>query len=147
MTTIDTDIYTEEGEVRYLIGDTSEPYLLDSNAIQSRLLRYPTVARDQRIYFSSLDSLRFLLSKLALTGSSRRREREGGVEIEEYGGDKYKALKSLYDDLVKNPPAGVSSIPSIHFGGVSKAEIERVRCDPDSFSGSPFYLGWTREND
>lgn len=145
--TIDTDIYTEIGEVRYLIGDVSEPYLLDGTAVQSRLLRYPTLTRDNRVYFSALDCLKYLLSKLALTGSSRRREREGGVEIEEYGGDKYKALRSLYDDLVKNPPSGVSSIPNIHFGGVSKAEVERVRCDPDSESGSPFRLGWTREID
>lgn len=144
--TITTDIYTEVGEVRFLIGDISEPYQLDSTAVQSRLLRYPTLSRDYRIYFSALDCLKYLLANLALTGSSRKRHRAGGEEIEEYGGDKFKALKVLYEDLLQNPPAGVSSIPSIYFGGVSKTEMERVTSDCDSV-GVTLGLGWTTRCD
>lgn len=146
MSTIDTDIFDEEGEVRYNIGDTAVPYLLDSTAIALVLDRYTDKTRAIRIYLASLDALRFLMAKTGLTGSSRRREREGNVEVEEYGGNKYAALKAAYDDLIKNPPPGVTGAATIYFGGTSKTEIDRVRTDPDSV-GAKLPLGWTYAED
>lgn len=127
------DISTENGKVRYNIGDIVEPYILDDTVIDALLSMYPDVTEDVRVWNATVDALRILMARYA-GEADRRREREGSVEIEVYHSNNYGYYKDLLDYYLNNPPAGDKDYGyNLHiFGGVSKSEKRRVCSDPDS---------------
>lgn len=127
------DITTENGKVRYNIGDIVEPYILDDTVIDALLSKYPDETETVRVWKATIDALRILMGRFAIE-SARRREREGSVEVEVYNTNQYGYYKDLLDFYLKNPPADYKDYGyNLHiFGGVSKEEKCRVYDDPDS---------------
>lgn len=140
------DIYTPEGRVRYNLGDTEKPYVLDEIAIVFSLNHYSSLPEAERIWNATYDCFKYLLAKLANTTSTGRREKEGNVEIEEYGSSKYAQVKQAYEDFIKTPIGTTSAYGSVIFGGVSKKEKCRVYNNPDGVQ-MPFQQGWTLSED
>lgn len=140
------DITTEVGQVRYNIGDVFEPYMLEDNVIEFVLDRYPEDSSDIRVWKATIDCLRLLKSRFSMEGE-RRREREGGVEVELYT---TKVLNNICDLILwfeLNPPSSVKRGYDLHiFGGTSKKEINRVRNDPDVPCPNA-YIGMTFEEE
>lgn len=133
---------SEIGKVRLNIGDDEEPLRLVDDVIEIQLEQYTSDTVEIRVWKASLDCLRILLNRAALN-ASRLREREGGVEIEEYRGDVYKALKERYDDLVANPPSDASTDEAtvIVIGGTSQKETDRIKANSDN-KRPPIGIGW-----
>jgi len=126
------DITTDIGKVRYNIGDIVEPYTLSDMVIQTFLDKYQDEYDQYRVWAATVDSLLALKGILAKR-SERRREREGGVEVEVYANFTYDAIKDLLDYYKDNPPKTANYGYDLHmFGGVSKKERQRVEDDPDS---------------
>jgi len=126
------DYSTEIGKVRYNIGDIVEPYTLEDNVIDSLLTKYTEQSEQYRIWAATVDALLILKGILAKR-SERRREREGGTEVEVYANLTYESIKDLYEYYKNNPPADENYGYDLHiFGGVSKEEKNRVANDPDS---------------
>ena len=125
------DINTELGKVRYYIGDYEEPYNLPDEVIQSFLDLYVDESSDYRIWKTVIDCLTIMKGRAARE-SSRRREREGGVEIEVYSNLTYESISELLEWWKDNPPVVPKGYDLHIFGGVSKEEICRVRENPDS---------------
>lgn len=127
------DITTENGKVRYNIGDIVEPYILDDTVIDALLSQYPDESSTVRVWKATIDALRILMGRFAAT-SARRREREGSVEVEVYNTNQYGYYKDLLDYYLGNPPEDYTDYGyNLHiFGGVSKTEKARVCNDPDS---------------
>lgn len=140
------DIYKEAGRVRYNLGDTEYPYTLDEMAIEFALSRYTAQTAEKRIWNASYDCFQFLLAKLANTTSTGRREKEGNVEIEEYGSSKYDQVKKAFDDFLKTSPEDISAFGYLVLGGVSQQEKNRVYDNSDGV-GCPIKTGWTVSED
>lgn len=136
------DYDSEIGQIRLNIGDDEEPLRLIDDILDVQLEKYPSDTSEVRVWKASLDCLNILINRAALN-ASRLREREGGVEIEEYRNDVYKALKERYDDLVANPPvdASTSEATLIVIGGVSKKETTRITNNLDNKRPS-VGIGW-----
>ena len=140
------DITTEVGQVRYNIGDIIEPYLLEDDVIQFLLDKNPDDPSEIRVWKATIAALRVLKGRFSLEGE-RRREREGGVEVEVSSSNIFSNLCDLLHWFELNPPGGVKKHYDLHiFGGVSKREMERVRCNPDSPKPNA-YLGMTYERE
>lgn len=127
------DYTSPEGKVRLNIGDVTEPYMLPDDLILALLLKYEGQPENFAVYYATVDSLLILKGRFAMT-AARRREREGGVEIEEYSAEKYQYISDLLDYWKDNPPDGIigDNFAPFIFGGVSKKEYDRVKNDPDS---------------
>ena len=137
-----TDFSTNLGRVRLTIGDFTEPYYLPDEVIEVTLQTHASEEIQAiLIWKASLDSLRALIAE-ASQEASRRREREGGVEIEDYRNERYEALQDLYDYLVAHPPVGSadSEITCFVIGGTSRKESRRIRQDSD-IQDTPFGIG------
>lgn len=142
---VDADLTTDNGKVRLNIGDVESPFLVDNQIINAFLAVYPSpdFTQEQRIYNSTIDTLRYLKAKIGTQESARMREREGGVEVEVYGSEKYQNICDLLEWFEKNPPSSLGvPFAGVIFGGVSKTEIDRVNNDNDSRNGG-IKLGWT----
>lgn len=139
------DITTENGKVRYNIGDTIEPYLLDDVVIDTLLAQYPDDTSEVRVWKATKDALRILKGRYA-NEASRRREREGSVEIEVYQNLNYGHICDLLDWYENNPPATIAGYNLHIFGGVSKKEKARVCNDPDSVLPPAFIGQYSRDD-
>lgn len=130
------DYTSPEGKVRLNIGDVTIPYLISDELISALLSKYSESSDIVAVYNTTIDALTILKGRFALT-AARRREREGGVEIEEYSSEKYQAICDLLDYWKENPPEGIlaSSFAGFIFGGVNRKEVGRVEDDPLSISG------------
>lgn len=95
-------------KVRFNIGDLGGLDVSD-DVIQFVLGQYEDLDEQTIIRKATVDVLRHLVGKFAST-ATRRREREGGVEVENYGNEKWKTYKDLYDlwtkDASFNPHVG-----------------------------------------
>lgn len=142
------DFTTDNGKVRYNIGDIEEPYILSDVVIDGLLAKYADESPEYRIWAATVDAL-FILKGIAAKNSERRREREGGVEVEVYSNLTYDAISELLDYYKSNPPKpGESYGYDLHiFGGVSKKEVARVKNDPDSNRPYPEIDGTYEEED
>ena len=129
-----TDFYSDVGSVRINLGDFDEPFRLPDDVIIIKLQEYASQSEATRIWNASVDCLKILLNKFALN-ASRLREREGGVEIEEYRNEIYQALKERYKELINNPPAELETTLMI-FGGTSCKESNRVKNNSDNIRTS-----------
>lgn len=149
------DFTTENGKVRYNIGDIEEPYILADVIIDGLLDKYSGESETFRIWKATIDAL-FILKGIAAKNSERRREREGGVEVEVYSNLTYDAISDLLDYYKSNPPKPDEYGYDLHiFGGVSKEEKARVKGDPDSarpypeiggtYEDEPRYVPWEFE--
>lgn len=126
------DFTTENGQVRYNIGDIEEPYILSDVVIDGILSKYTDKSETYRIWAATIDAL-YIMKGIAAKNSERRREREGSVEVEVYSNLTYDAISDLLDYYKDNPPSDDTTGYDLHiFGGVSKKEIDRVKNDPDS---------------
>lgn len=143
-----TDYSTDLGKVRLNIGDDIEPYELADEIITIKLTEYSSYDSEWAIWYASLDCLQILISRASLN-SSRKREREGSVEVEEYRNEVYKALKDRYDFLSANPPSsgvGDNTSTPIIIGGVSKSETTRIENIEDNKRPS-VSVGWFDSGD
>lgn len=143
-----TDYGTDLGKVRLNIGDDVEPYELADEIITIKLTEYNSYDSAWAIWYASLDCLQILISRASLN-SSRLREREGSVEIEEYRNEVYKALKQRYDWLSANPPSsgvGGNEASPIIVGGTSKKETQRITSNYDN-KRPPIGIGWFDSDD
>lgn len=124
--------------VRLMIGDL-DALLVTDQVIQLNLSLYQDKTSPLKEYLTAIDSLRYAIFAQAPTGS-KRREKEGNVEIEVDGTQTIKSLKNAYEFLLKNPPAGIAKA-SIIFGGVSVEEYNRVLSNSDRLA-SEASIGW-----
>jgi len=149
------DFTTDNGKVRYNIGDIEESYILPDVVIDGLLAKYSDESPEYRIWAATVDAL-FILKGIAAKNSERRREREGGVEVEVYSNPTYDAIKDLLEYYKANPPKTPTYGYDLHiFGGVSKEEKQRVKGDPDSarpypevdgtYEDDPKYVPWRFE--
>lgn len=97
------DVTEEEVLLRYSIGDVEVPYELPSPLLILALEKHPEATQTIRVWKASIQCLKWLKAKFA-TQASRRREREGGREVEEYRAEKYKAISDLLKWTEENPP-------------------------------------------
>lgn len=126
------DFSTENGKVRYNIGDIEEPYILSDVVIDGLLAKYTEDSEEYRIWAATVDAL-YILKGIAAKNSERRREREGSVEVEVYSNLTYDSISDLLDYYKANPPMPDAYGYDLHiFGGVSKDEKNRVKNDLDS---------------
>lgn len=140
---VDADLSTDNGKVRLNIGDVTLPYLVDDDIINAYLAMYPapTYSEGIRIYNATIGTLRYLKANFAQT-AARMREREGGVEVEVYGNEKYDAICDLLNWFENNPPSQLGipvAMPII--GGTTKSERDTVECDSETRSNRPS-LNW-----
>lgn len=127
-------------QLRVILGDFEEPYKLPDEVLQYHIDSHSDAPSEEiQLWLAALDSLQTLMRKYAAEGS-RRREREGSVEVEDYRNELYQAVKDIYDDLVLRPPRGVPRA-GITIGGTSVQEVNRVNCDPDSVTYG-IEVGW-----
>ena len=132
------DYNTELGKVRMYSGDDeidqNGNYLISDEQINLILAKYPDKTSDLRVAYSTVDTLLLMKMKLAKT-AMRAREREGGVEREFYGKERYDVICELYKSAKKDPSQFMPDAPEsqkIFIGGTSKEEMYRVRTNPDS---------------
>jgi len=139
------DYTSDNGKVRYNIGDITEPYVLSDIIIDSLLSKYVERTEPVRIWNATVDAL-YILKGIAAKNSERRREREGGVEVEVYSNVTYDAISDLLDYYKNNPPKEDEGYGyDLHiFGGVSRTEKARVKYNCDSARPYP-ELGGTYE--
>lgn len=119
------DLTSEVSLVRIEIGDVVAPFEVTNEVIQLKLNQYSSSSQVIRIWKASIDCLRILKAKYAALGS-RRREREGGVEIEDYGRERFMSVSDLLDWLLQNPPES-AEIGGVlpYFGGTVKSDNDR----------------------
>lgn len=127
------DYTTENGKVRYNIGDITEPYIIADAVIDALLALHPDDTEEVRIWRVTIKCLKLMKAQAAGSGE-RRREREGGVEIEVYQSQWYAKVSDLLDWWERNPPDSIRdpSFSGFFFGGVSAKERARVNNNPDS---------------
>lgn len=148
------DIYppdesTELGQVRYRSGDCeidiNGRYIVPDAVIDMQLENYLDKSQDLRLYYTTLYTMNLMKSKFAPT-AARTRQREGAVEVEFYGKERYDVLCARLKELKKNPEDLFPSLGStkgiITIGGTSKDEMKRVKSNPDS-NGSPCSIDQT----
>lgn len=142
------DYSTENGKVRYNIGDVTDPYLIDDVVIDTLLAAYPDDTAAVRIWRVTVQCLLILKARMVREGD-RRREREGGVEIEVYQTKGYQNICDLLDYWERNPPDSLKDISyaGFFFGGVSKEERARVENDPDSIGAGVKVGGELEDSD
>lgn len=87
-------------KVRFNIGDLDKLDVSD-DVIQFALTQHEALDEEIRVRKTTVDILRHLVGKFSST-ATRRREREGGVEVEDYRNEKLKAYKDLYDLWTKD---------------------------------------------
>lgn len=149
------DFTTENGKVRFNIGDITEPYVLDDVVIDALLDKYADQSEAYRVWAATVDAL-YILKGISAKNSERRREREGSVEVEVYSNLTYDAISDLLEYWKDNPPKVAEYGYDLHiFGGVSKEEKQRVKNDPDSarpypeidgtYEEEPTYVPWRFE--
>lgn len=88
-------------KVRFNIGDLDGVDVSDE-VILFALNQYEDLDEAIQIRKATVDVLRHLVGKFAST-ATRRREREGGVEVEDYRNEKFDAYQKLYDLWTKDP--------------------------------------------
>jgi hypothetical protein len=136
------DTTDESWLVRFSIGDVDVPYELPDIMVLHSLDMFSSDTQTTRVYKSSIQCLKWIKSKFAVQGS-RRREREGGREVEEYRQEKYKAVSDLLDWLEENPPSesGASGFVLPVFGGTMKSYVDDLKCDP-AYVPANAEIGW-----
>lgn len=127
------DYSTENGKVRYNIGDITEPYLIADVVIDAILTKYVAETEEVRIYKTTVECL-YILKGMFATEADRKREKEGNVELDYYYTKRYERLLDLLEDWENNPPVEEAgqAYAGLFFGGVSKTEKARVENDTDS---------------
>lgn len=118
------DVTDESWLVRFSIGDAEVPYELPDIMVLHALDKYPDDTQTLRVWKSSIVCLKWLKAKFAVQGS-RRREREGGREVEEYRAEKYKTITDLLDWLEENPlnADGTTGFALPVFGGTMVSQV------------------------
>ena len=97
------DVSEEHTLVRFTIGDFEEPFEIPSSMVNYALsVQSQTATKNFRVWKASLQCLQWMKAKYAAQGS-RRREREGGREVEEYRAEKFKTITALIEWLENNP--------------------------------------------
>lgn len=131
------DYTTELGKVRFYSGDVivdeNGNYLVSDEIIQSLLDKYVNKTEEQRLYYTTLQVV-FLMKNALRPTAMRMREREGSVEREMYGKERYDVICAFYRDLKRDPSEiieGFASAPP-EMGGTNKQEMQRVRSNPSS---------------
>lgn len=134
------DLSEETTLVRLTIGDFEEPYILRDSVINFRLSKYPSSTSGARVWLASLDCLSYMKALFARNGG-RKREREGGIEIEQYGKEMFQSICSLYDWLIQNPPS-TNGFGTLHyFGGIDRNTAKEIE-DDDEILDAGVKLNW-----
>jgi len=142
--------------IRFFLGNADESFITDADLnriIQETITANPSYSDCDVYYYSLLSCIRFNIrssqksSTSSAGGLKRRKQKEGGIEVEEEYHQATEStsstgLETLLKDLIKNPnqigcvitslsvAAGKPS-GNILIGGVSIAEKERVVNNPD----------------
>jgi hypothetical protein len=117
------DFTTELGKVRYYSGDRTlnenGQYIIPDAVILEILDMYADKPSSWRVYYATLDTLLMMKTTFA-PYAARSREREGSVEVELYGNERYQNICDLYDWFRKKPDIIVKDAVqgSIIIGGV-----------------------------
>jgi hypothetical protein len=136
------DFTTELGKVRYYSGDRElneeGNYIVPDTVILELLDFYPNKSPMLRVYYTTCDVILFMIDAMA-PYAARSREREGSVEVELYGQERYQALKDLYAFYKKNIDVIVKDAVKapIIIGGVRLDKFCNVIADGNGlYSGS-----------
>jgi len=111
-------------QLRVLIGDISEPYILDDDILQHYLDK-----NGGNISLAAKEIMPIILVNLSTTSV---REREGQVEV--FGSERVKNYLDTLEHLNSAGSSLTKNYASPTIGGVRKSEVERVRKDPESVS-------------
>ncbi len=125
------DVSEENTLVRFTIGDFEEPFEISSSMIDYAISQQsPTATKNFRVWKASLQCLYWMKAKYAAQGS-RRREREGGREVEEYRAEKFKTITALIDWLENNPDVSGNSFALPIFTGTETEKVKALEnnCD------------------
>lgn len=124
-------------KIRLNIGDSVVPYDIPDDAIDDVYAEYPSATYSEalRIWNTTIQCLIWLKAMYAKT-ALRQRESVGGVSVEEYGGERYKAICELLDYYKATPPNsadGASVIAGFMFpSGAPRIKIDwRDECLPN----------------
>lgn len=136
------DVTEESWLVRFSIGDAEVPYELPDIMILHALGMFESDTQVNRVYKASIQCLKWIKAKFAVQGS-RRREREGGREVEEYRAEKYKTITDLLDWLEENPPSGSggSGFALPVFGGTTVAQYNEL-ANSSVYAKPNAQVGW-----
>jgi hypothetical protein len=136
------DFTTDLGKVRYYTGDRTlnenGDYIIPDNVILDLLDSYEDKTQDRRVYYTVLDTLLLMKATFA-PFAARSREREGSVEVELYGKERYESICDLYDWYKKKPEVILKDAVSgtIIIGGVRIDKYCKVLTDANGlYSGS-----------
>ena len=141
------DVSEEHTLVRFTIGDFEEPYEIPNPMVDFFISQQDQTKSQQFIVWkASIECLRKLKAKYAVQGS-RRREREGGREVEEYRREKLKSISELLDWLENNPEvAGLSTASALPiFTGTTVEQKLDLENDGD-FVKPNVKVGWFNED-
>ena len=120
MAQINLDLTAPIDATRAMVGDvdTDDPIL--SDAMYQQILDINTINDRGEcvvLWFSSIQAAEIILAHYAPL-AFRSRERVNAVEVEEYGGERYKNYQDLVKWLRNNPPNNCSFGTSLfYFGG------------------------------
>ena len=124
------DVSEEHTLVRFTIGDFEEPFEIPSSMVDYAIsLQSSTATTNSRVWKASLQCLYWMKAKYAAQGS-RRREREGGREVEEYRAEKFKTITAMIDWLENNPNVSGNGFALPIFTGTETDKI----CDLENNS-------------
>ena len=123
------DVSEEHTLVRFTIGDFEEPFEIPSSMVDYSIsLQDSTATTNYRVWKASLQCLYWMKAKYAAQGS-RRREREGGREVEEYRQEKFKSISALIDWLENNPDVSGNGFALPVFTGTETDRVYNLQND------------------
>ena len=106
MATIDLDLTNPINVVRAMVGDVDCNNPIMSDGMYQSIIDANTIngrAECVIIWFSAIQATGYLLAHYS-QDAMRQRERVNAVEVEQYGGERYRNYKNLHNWLQKNPP-------------------------------------------
>ena len=129
--------------VRYTIGDIEEPFEIDDAYID-----YVVSKQDEDkgvefvVWKSSIQCLQIIKAKYALQ-AARRRERQGGREVEENRKEKYEAVCDLLTWLENSPEvAGISTSSALPIFLGTTVERKQDLLNDGRFVKPSTKIGW-----
>lgn len=119
---IDFDLTDPINVIKVMVGDIDcDDPLMSANMYQQILDMFDKsecYGEPIQIWYSAKYAARIFIAEYGHTGM-RTRERVNAVELEFYGGERYRNYRDLVEWLENNPPVGSTEngISLFHFGG------------------------------
>jgi hypothetical protein len=120
MTTINLDLTNPINTVRVMVGDVDSCNPMMTDMMYQQIIDLNTInSRNECVivWFSAIQAAGYLMAHFA-PEAMRYRERVNAVEVEQYGGERYRGYANLLKWLRNNPPLNCPLSGTLfHFGG------------------------------